>query len=569
MKKFADFGIDLNGKTGVEVKTTCPQCSTSRKKKNYPCLNVNTDKGVWHCWHCDWRGSLGKGVENHSNPQAWKRKEFVRPEYIPQGLTKTALDWFQKRGIGVDVLERNKIGYGTIYMPQVEEEVTAIQFPYHRAGQAVNIKYRDSQKNFRMVGGAERILYGLDDVEPITVVVEGEIDKLSVEVAGFRNCVSVPDGAPAPNTKNYSSKFDYLDSAAEKIAEVKTFILAVDNDPPGHRLEEELARRLGRERCKRVTWPEGCKDANEVLVRHGAEAIQDAIEHAEPFPVAGLYEAKNVFSSVDRIYVNGFPEGQKTGWESLDDFYRVMPGQWTLVTGIPSHGKSEFLDALAINLAEQYGAVFGVCSPENQPLDYYVVKLLEKRAGMRLKQMPEGIYADAKAWINAHFKFLLPEDTSLDAVLNLAKVLVFRHGISGLIIDPWNELDHSRADSLSETEHISAALSKIRRFAREYNVHVWLVAHPAKLQREKDGTYGVPRPYDVSGSAHWYNKADNALTVWRDVLNHDTPTQIHVQKVRFRWCGRPGLAELHYDMRTTRYYEAQNAPPVYSMAAEG
>src|SRR5262249_8516738 len=109
---------------------------------------------------------------------------------------------------------------------------------------------------------------------------------------------------------------------------------------------------------------------------------------------------------------------------------------------------------------------------------------------------------------------------------------------AGVVIDPWNELEHMRPQWMSETEYISESLSRIRRFARTYNCHVWVVAHPRILQRDKDGKRPVPTPYDVSGSAHWYNKADNCITVWRDVASDSKKAQIHIQKVRFKHVGK-------------------------------
>jgi twinkle protein len=202
MKTFEEFGIDLRGRSGIEVKTTCPQCSKDRKKKNYPCLSVNTERGLWHCWHCEWSGSLGQGEEF----KPIRRKVYRKPEYsTPLMLDPRAHEWLKGRGLTEEVIERARIGFGRIYMPQVEEEIHAIQFPYFQDGECINVKFRDFDKNFRMYSGAERVLYGLDDIGEITIIVEGEIDKLSFAAAGHWNCVSVPDGAPVVNAKDYST----------------------------------------------------------------------------------------------------------------------------------------------------------------------------------------------------------------------------------------------------------------------------------------------------------------------------------------------------------------------------
>jgi twinkle protein len=561
MKTWADFGIELHGKSGVEVKTQCPQCSAHRKKKNYPCLNVNTDKGVWNCWHCAWSGTLKTGQD--SAPQI--TKTYRRPEWVQNGtgLPQKVVDWFAKRGIGEAPLKRNQIDYGPVYMPQIEDEANAIKFPYFRGAEVVNVKYRDGQKNFRMHGGAERILYGLNDIADRTVWVEGEIDKLSVEMAGITACVSVPDGAPAPESKSYSSKFDFLDSKALEV--VKTHVLAVDNDAPGRRLEEELSRRLGPENCLRVTWPEGCKDANDVLMQHGAQVLRECLDNAQPFPIIGAFEVDDYGAELDSLYDAGLPAGLSSGWINIDANYTVQPGHLTVVTGIPGHGKSEWLDALAVNLAAQHGWGFGVYSPENHPVTAHIAKLAEKYTGRPFQpgptqRMSRSEFDLAQSWLNKHFHFIGPESPTVEAILAVAQQMVKRHGIRGLILDPWNEIEHSRPDNLSETEYISRSLSQLRTFARSCGVHVWLVAHPMKLQKDKDGSTPVPGMYDISGSAHWRNKADFGIAVWRNVMDEMAKVEVHIQKSRHKHLGRVGMVELRYDRVTGRYFGSEVSP---------
>lgn len=555
MKTFQDFSIDLQGRSGDEVKVPCPQCSHTRKKKNYPCLNVNTSKGIWHCHHCGWSGGLGSGVVNVSAPP--NRRVYPKPDFRPTALSDGAVGWFAKRGITTEVLIRNRISMERVWMPQIEDEATAIAFPYYKDGEVVNVKYRDGQKNFRQVAGSQKVLYKYDDIsDEETIICEGEMDALALEVAGFHHAISVPDGAPAPDAKNFDTKFDFL--ADERLDRVKRIILAVDNDEPGKKLEDELSRRLGRDKCFRVVWPDGLKDANEVLVALGVEALKIAIEDAKPYPVEGVFSINDIEEDINNMLEMGMVQGEPTGWGSVDGLYTPAPGQWTLVTGIPSMGKSEWLDALAVNIAENAGWTFGVCSPENQPISWHAAKLMEKRMGERLVagQVNQVKFQEAKSWLNDHFHFIMPEEPTLDSVLAKAKVLIRRHGMKGLIIDPYNELDHSRRkDGVSETEYVSVFLTQMRKFARENSIHIWLVAHPAKLMKDNKGIYPVPDGYTVSGSAHFYNKADNIIAVHRDTTNPNASTEVHVQKVRSRWLGRKGVAFLRWRPECGRFRE--------------
>jgi twinkle protein len=195
---------------------------------------------------------------------------------------------------------RNRIRSARHYIPALGREADCITFPYFRSGELVNIKYRAlEQKAFLQVKGAEKILYGLDDIADSKegIIVEGEVDKLAVEEAGVRNGLSVPDGAPArikagdPDPDDV--KFSYLANCRDDLDRLDRIILAVDDDAPGRALAEELARRLGKERCWWVRWPDSgdvpCKDANETLQLHGAQVLRERIDLATPYPISGLY----------------------------------------------------------------------------------------------------------------------------------------------------------------------------------------------------------------------------------------------------------------------------------------
>ena len=572
MKTWADFGISLpSNRGGAEQHTTCPQCSSARKKANQrkPCLQVNVEKEVWFCHHCGWTGTLKKGVDRAKYESHWNAPEYIRPLYTDsKGLSPIALEWFGKRGIDKDVLERNKITSGMVYMPQVGDHVNAIQYPFYRGGECINVKYRDHQKNFRMEGRAERIFYGLDDMQEWTIIVEGEMDKLAIEMAGMLNCVSVPDGAPAADSKNYNSKFEFLENCKAELDKVKQFIIAVDSDAPGRRLEEELVHRFGKNRCAIVRWPAGCKDANDVLLKHGAEELSALIYNAEPPPIEGVVRVRDRTAQLEQYYERGSAPGLYPGWNQLNNHYRISTAEWTLVTGIPGHGKSEWLDALLINLANEHNWSFGIYSPENSNVEQHIAKLIEKKVAKAFQRLgewgrmsPEEMREGAE-WVDEHFYFLDLDDEnnlSLERILELTKELIFQHGIKGLVIDPWNELEHQRPGHLTETEYISQCLSKVRNFVRTHNIHIWIVAHPTKLQKStsKDGkeNYPVPTAYDVAGSANWRNKAFNCISVWRDVTDENSATQIHVQKIKFKKNGKLGKVDLSYDKITGRYIE--------------
>lgn len=571
-KTFADFGIEVPGGQHGEIDVICPACSPYRKPQHQRLrtLSVNTDTGVWHCAHCGWSGGLTGGKppdwrdELPSGPRPPKVYEPPRP--LPSieapSLWQNAVNWFAARGIPESVLHRNDIHAAEEYCPACDAVVGHVLFPYRRDGVHVNTKHRCGRKHFRMERGAERIFYGLDDVRNAETiyVVEGELDKLALEVAGFTTVLSVPDGAPTPETQHYASKFSFLASGEGHLLAAKRVILAADADAPGQRLTEELARRIGPERCSRVTWPDGIKDANEALLAVGADGLRHMLAEAEPYPVEGLIPVWDLARDLDDLYDNGTDRGATIGYPTLDTHYRVRPGLMTVLTGIPGHGKSQWLDQIMLRLAERHGWRFGICSPENQPLALHAAHLLRTWTGAPFFEGPnprmsrDEMHA-ARNWLAEHFTFILPEAPTVEGILARAKILVYREGIKGLVVDPWNEIEHERPNGKTETEYISECLGRMRQFARHHEIHLWLVAHPTKLKKNDDGAEPVPGLWDISGSANWRNKADAGLTVWRDISNPAEPVQVHITKIRFQETGHEGMVRFEFNPVSGRYRE--------------
>jgi twinkle protein len=267
-----------------------------------------------------------------------------------------------------------------------------------------------------------------------------------------------------------------------------------------------------------------------------------------------IIKPKDLLDEITSLHETKLTRGYSTGWDDLDEYFTVRPGEFTVITGMPSHGKSEWLDALCVNLVKKFNFRIPIFSPENHPLEMHLSKILEKLIGKPFwgqNKMTHEEMLEAIESISSNFAFIKPSETEFtprDIADQASGYLVGIYDTmpKAMIIDPWNEMDHSRPSGLSETEYISRILTELRRFAREYKTHLFLVAHPMKMQKDKDGNYPVPRPYDISGSAHWYNKADNCIAVWRDVVNEPHMTQVHIQKVRFKATGKPGMVNLEY-----------------------
>jgi twinkle protein len=583
-----EAGIRVDPSRTGQVTMRCPQCSEGRKSENKSkkCLSVNVAKGAWYCHNCPFRGFLASYKAEHHG-----EKKYTRPRYSLDDTPNEVMEkWFLERGIPPRVVRYNKIKFTTASMPQTGKAECCIAFPYFVGGEVVNVKYRTikgkvgkietrKDKLFRMESGAELVMWGLDEIdtnEPVTIV-EGELDRLALLAAGVENVLSIPNGAPPVGAK---MNLAYLEHAEPWLKACKEIKLAGDMDAPGKNLTAELIRRLDPLKCWTVTWPDGCKDGNDTLMKYGADKVRECVECADRVPIEGAYEISEIYDESLASYDRGRIPGVDPGWPRLAELYRPRPGDLTIITGVPSCGKSSLAMALLINLAHMHGWKSLIFAPENLPLDEYAGSLAEIYLGKpydanKPGRMTKAEFSEALRWMNEYFVLLNPPDKkcTFDALLEYGRQFVYRRGINAMLIDPFNEVPQT--DDQNEHKYIEQSLSKCRRFCRVNGVHGFIVAHPTKVKpNAADGSVPVIKPYDISGSSSWYNKADNILSLYRKKEKPDDPVKVHVQKIRFRWAGKLGEMGLYYDTRTGRWSESAhswNLPPgiVYQDYSEG
>lgn len=560
MKDYSDYGIDVpRGKRHGKVKCFCPQCHDQRRDKRDKSLSVDLDKGVWNCHYCGWGGNLGytdSEKRQWMESQPWFRPAQIRkqkPEYkrptpkphAPMG--ERALAWFASRGISQATLEALKVTEGEEWMPQKNGKINTVQFNYYRDGQLINTKYRTGDKCFKLCSGAELIPYNIDAIkgQPECIIVEGEMDALSFYEVGRHDVVSVPNGANA--------NLDYLDDFIEDYFEDKeTIYIAVDTDAKGVMLRDELIRRFGADRCRVLDFGEDCKDANEHLMAHGRESLLRCIEQAPEIKVEGVFTVSDFEQSLDAIFEHGLQKGVTIGHENVDRLISFETKRLCMVTGYPGSGKSEFIDEMAERLNMRYGWRFAYFSPENAPLAYHASKLIEKFTGKHFdqKHLTFGEYKQVKEHLEQNFFFISPSDYRVETILEKARYLVRRKGIKALVIDPYNRLEDEKG-GMKETDYISKLLDRLTIFAQQNDILIILMAHPTKPAKSKDGKIDPPSLYDISGSAHFFNKADFGIVVHRDRVN-DT-VEIHIEKVKFRHLGDRGTALMKYNRNNGRY----------------
>ncbi len=545
------LNINVHGRKSGQIKTLCPQCNHKRSDKRDKSLSCNLDTGAYHCHYCDWKG----------NVNVFSKKTYVKPTWSNSTvLSEPLVKWFEGRGINQSTLIKMKVSEGLEYMPQKNKEVNTIQFNYFLNEELINVKYRTADKCFKLVSNAELIPYNIDSIfgQKDCIITEGEIDCLTFVQCGFNAVVSVPNGA--------TTNLEYLDRFIESHFDDKEVIyIAADIDKKGLELREELVRRLGAERCKIVTYGDGCKDANELLncIGQGAVAVFNAVKDARDVKIDGIFEINDVSEQLDSLLEEGLHKGATTGHLDFDNLISFEVGRLLVVTGIPSHGKSEFVDELLYRLNLVHKWKIAYFSPENHPLQVHVSKIISKLTGKSFdkKYLKQHEYEEARDMMQDNYFFIDPKESSdIDTVLEKARWLVRKRGIKILVIDPFNKLEHNIQGGMSETQYISKFLDRLIMFAKQHSVLMVLVAHPTKMKMEK-GVFDLPNLYSINGSSHFYNKTDFGICVFR---NEETGlVDVHVQKVKFKHLGRSGLAKFHYNIGNGRYVPFEGDIPAW------
>ena len=534
--------FDIDVKRSGENPMPCPVCDNTRGHRGKKSFSWNNQERIGHCLHC--------GEKFVEFKQQKEQKEYAVPVWKNKtNLDTNAVKWFEGRGISQNTLNDLKIYTDTEFMPQVNEKRGVICFPFFIDDRLVNIKFRDREKNFKLVKDAELIFFNINSIKGSknVVIVEGEMDCMSYVECGIKSCISVPNGA------NFRV-MEYLDNYIELFDTIDHIYVATDNDLKGIELREELIRRLGQEKCLIVNFKD-CKDANEYLIKYGGVALSQTIKDAVDIPVSGIVNLNSHYQDIYKLFVNGMEKGKAIDFPPIDDKITWELGRIAVVTGIPGHGKSEFVDWLGLRLNMLYDWKVAYFSPENFPVTYHYAKIASKIYGKPFGQAnitQEG-FEEVFEYILDNYFFIYPEDDmSFETILIKAKYLVKKRGIKILVIDPYNKIEHLRERGESETEYISRFLDKVTTFAKQMNVLVFLVAHPRKIDKNKEtGLYNKPNLYDINGSANFYNKCDYGLSVFREYSNNTVT--VDFIKVKFRHLGEGGAVTLRYNYNNGRY----------------
>jgi len=535
--EFNQHKLEEGKKQGI-----CPNCSPDRKPKNQKakCASYDWERGLGTCHNCNTSFQLHtyqrKGASEKVYVRPTVKVDVERPEFVSDKV----IEWFKTRGISQQTLFDLRIDEGPEFMPQTGKTENVIKFNYFMGDQLINVKYRDGRKNFKLYKGAEKVFYNINSIigYEYCVIVEGEMDVLALHEAGIPNAISVPNGATL-NTNN----LEYLDACIDYFEDKDKIILACDSDEAGQALQAELVRRLGSEVCYLASFDD-CKDANEYLQKYGKEKLSERITGARPVPLENVTTFRDIEDEVTDFVRNGFKPGFQVGLQNFDDIFSTYTGQFITVTGIPSSGKSDFVDQMVVGYNANYGWKTAFASPENQPTYLHAHKLMRKT----WQGMPTAADIDTDRWnqiadhCNSNYYHIDMERYTLDSVLRKGAELVKRKGIKCLVIDPFNKIrDVGGSDDVNR--YTMEYLSKIEIFAKKYDVLVFIVAHPTKMYKTQDGKIEEPTMYNIKGGGEWYDASYHGILVHRDYEQQTVKAK--VLKVKFQNLGENG-AEAHF-----------------------
>ena len=455
--------------------------------------------------------------------------------------------WFESRGIEDQVLD-----YAGISSKRYSDTQLWVSFPrYNSEGDVYKSRMgtlNDNKLDDIVTMAGEDIFFnekGLDlaieEQKPL-VICQGEMDCLSLMQAGHAWTIAYIDGD------------NLLWENQEKLKQVPNIILAGFDSEIGKEFNDIISKQVGIANCSFIVYPDGCRTLNDILVNFDGVKLTNSIATARSYPVVGLYKPDE-FPAIPAALKQVYPTtlGKQHNYN-----LKLMLGKFMVVTGVAGSGKSTWTDGLVMSLAKTHRWNVCVCSSEIDN-EEYAEESLHRYLGRPIADCGEIEIKRAKDFYQDHFTFITNNvetdemELTLEKLIELAKVAIQRDGAKVLLIDPWNELSHIRnGQGESETEYTGRAIRMLKRLAKVHRVLVIVVAHPSKPSTHDKGPVNL---YNVNGSAHWANKSDYGVVIYREDVESLNTKVIFAKIKRHGAMGHVGEINTTFDIRTRRFNE--------------
>lgn len=538
----------------------CPFCGPNTKKDNQFKFYMNIETGAYKCYrenHCGAEGgfldmkrkyNVDDEYRSSKTKQIKNKKEYKKPASETVELqSQKVIDYIKKRKISIDTAKKHN----------VKEKDGNIAFEYYYQGERVLIKYRTASKNksYWQDGGGKPVLWGIDNIdkEDTLIITEGEFDKLAINEAGIDNVVSVPFGA---------NNFQWVDENFDILEEINDFVVWTDNDDAGKKMKKEILNRLGRDRCRIVETE--YKDANIALYKEGKEKIKEIIQDADLAPVQRLIDIKDI-EDFDPTQV----ESIKSTIPLVNKYIGgYMMGAVTIWTGINGSGKSTFINQEVLQAVDEcFGTVLLTGELPNWLTRYW---LELQAAGPKYVKSKydeirdrESFYVEKEQkekirdWLSGNMLKLYDsfESLKVDDIKQTFWDAARRYGIRNFVVDNLMIVNYE-ANYQEKWNKQSEFVSAMKDFAKNYNVHVHIVAHPRK-PRDK-----VVTKDDIAGLSEITNRVDNVIGIHRVKdknkkilgLNKNTDVENVLEIFKNRIYGQQDiLIKLGFDKKSKRF----------------
>ena len=579
-KEDLQISRSTSAKTGGKIRCKCPECSTHEgNKPNSDCVSIDLDTGWGHCFRC------GTVFLLESHYKTWKEgqeKRYAKKKYnlptadyfMPNFGTKT-MEYLKFRCISTETA--HKLGIRTRVIEHGAEKEEYLGFPFIDGSNTIDVQFKlasKTEKKFFFEQGCEKIPYNVNSAIGASqiLITEGMMDAAACVECGYDAVVSLPNGAQS-DLRCFDKYKDYFAHA--------TIIYAGDTDNPGIEARNKVAAYFGEARMKFVDWTyrwkddEGednmhcAKDANQLLMEKGRDAVVWCIEHAKKMNVAGLVELDSVESQLDDLYENGLPKAKDLHVAKLNNVFRIEDGLIYLGFAAPGSGKSTMMNFIMMSMVHLYDTHILVYSPEKYPTARHYSEMINVMTGKTFNKgkLIEPAYKRGKDICREYIREIDANVTNdIDGILHIAQQEYYQGLCDMLVIDPFNWIQLPEQTGITDTMKYTMLLMKIVQFAHQYKVPVFMMHHPRKFDDKTKLTIN-----DIFGSSDFGNKSDYVF--WLDRKKDEDPmkevTYWNCIKCRWNEIGKTGTVALKYSTDTMRYAGCnQNFDKTYSPISE-
>ena len=556
----------------------CLVCGDEENHRRRCDASFNQTFGVGHCFCCGTNFVLAKDwqpqyVPPVTNVNAEKKTIEKTPEEIGRNVIlgdypSDIMAYLKKRGLRADVMHMLGVGWAKlryINSPEPDVEKFSLAFRFLEDGVLRNVQYKSVDKDFQLVAGCKLIPYNIDDAQDADTIylTEGMLDTATLVQCGYQGVVSLPNGT--------GSDMKTFDPYLKTHFEGKRIIYAGDTDQKGVKKRNEVAQYFANYDFYYVEWSlsasnetnddEHPKDANDVLMMEGEDAVRRCVESAKSMPIDGVATIDDQWDAFLELVENGVPRFPGIKLFGFTHMVHFEPGRVMIISGYPGSGKSTFADNIVIRLAVEQKWRAAIFSPEKYPMSLHYFELGQILMGraMSSNDLTRQAVQRGINFLRQNIFHISEEKSEIRDILDVAAKLVRQKEIRVLLIDPFNYVDLPVITGANDTQKISVVLKQIVEFAHAYKVLVIVVAHPKKPQSEgsRQGPQINPSLYDIAGSADFYNKCDYGLILQREKQTENTKapllTWVHVEKVRFRHLGQIGRRAFGFDPVSGRF----------------